>query len=181
MQAVGDSILGWNKETSESIPDFVGVQLGVSVQNNATGGATFGGEDGIASLYESGDFSHVLVNGGGNDFAGECTEEVLDGIVSPDLSSGIMVGLLDAIAADGAQSVLVGYYLPRDEETGCELFPELLRRYRALAETRSDVVYVCTLETITPATPRFYADDVHPSPAGSAAIGRVIAETLQDR
>ncbi|MEM9493120.1 MAG: SGNH/GDSL hydrolase family protein, partial [Myxococcota bacterium] len=179
LQAVGDSILGHNKETSQSIPDFVGSELGVAMVNNAVGGAEMGGPEGIPALYESGTYSHVLVTGGGNDFARDCTQSVLDGIVSADLQSGLMVELLDAIAADGAQSVIVGYYIPQDRETGCELFPELLRRYRELAQTRSDVMYICTLETITPDTPDFYDDPVHPSSDGARAIGQLIATQLQ--
>ncbi|MEL6178075.1 MAG: SGNH/GDSL hydrolase family protein [Myxococcota bacterium] len=179
MQAVGDSILGWNKEQMASIPDVVGQELGISMVNNAVGGAELGGPEGIPTLYTEGGFSHVLVNGGGNDFARGCSPSVLDGLISADLTSGLMVELIDRITGDGAQAVIVGYYMPQDRETGCELFPELLARYRRLGETRADVMYICTLETITPDTPALYADPVHPSQEGSAAVGRLIARTLR--
>lgn len=179
MQAVGDSILGWNKEDDAAIPDVVGQELGVSMQNNAIGGAEFLGPEGIGSLYESSNDSHVLINGGGNDFARECSEQTLDALISSDLQTGKMVELVDAVEVDGAQPIIVGYYLPSDLETGCEHFPELLRRYRRLAQERQDGMYICTLETITPDTPEFYADTVHPSQAGSAAVGKLIADALR--
>lgn len=40
-------------------------------------------------------------------------------------------------------------------------------------------MYVCSLETITPSTPEFYDDPVHPSPAGSEAVGRLVADLLR--
>ncbi len=178
MQAVGDSILGWNQETAQSIPDVVGTQLDVAMQNHATGGATLGGA-GIAELYEPSADSHVLVNGGGNDFAEDCSTERLDQLITPDLDSGWMMELVDLVTEDGGQAVIVGYYLPRDRQTGCAHFPELQQRYRALAEQREDTVYVCTLETITPETPERYADSVHPSVAGSEAIGALVADFLR--
>ena len=175
LHAVGDSILGWNKEEQASIPDVVGRTLGASMLNNATGGAELLGEEGISSQYVSAAYSHVLINGGGNDFARACTQAVLDGIIASDLQSGQLVNLVDQVLRDGGQSVIVGYYVPRDRQGECTLFPELLRRYRRLAMTRSDVVYVCTLETITPQTGALYADEVHPSVEGSRVIGELIA------
>lgn len=180
LQAVGDSILAHNKEQMASIADVVAGELGVPLRHNAVGGALLGGADGIPTLYEPGVSTHVLVNGGGNDFSAGCEGAVLDGIVSADLTRGLMVDLLDQIGADGAQSVIVSYYIPQDGETGCDLFPELLRRYRALGETREDVMYVCSLETITPSDPELYDDPVHPSPAGSAAVGRLVADLLRE-
>lgn len=179
MQAVGDSILGWHKEVDAAIPDVVGQELGVTMQNNAIGGAEFLGSEGIGSLYESSGNSHVLVNGGGNDFARDCSEQTLDALIASDLQTGKVVDLVDAIELDGAQPIIMGYYLPSDRETGCEHFPELMRRYRQLAQERQDGMYICTLETITPDTPDFYEDTVHPSQAGSAAVGKLIADALR--
>ncbi|MEM7797689.1 MAG: G8 domain-containing protein [Chloroflexota bacterium] len=181
MQAIGDSIMAHNKEDGESIPDVVGRELGVSMLQNAVGGAELDGEEGIPTLYESGSFSHVLINGGGNDFARECSVANLDRMISPDLNTGLMVDLVNRVTGDGAQAVLMSYFLPRDMETGCEHFPELMSRYRQLGQQRDDVMYVCTLETITPSQPELYFapdDPVHPSPAGSEAVGKLIADTL---
>ena len=182
MQAVGDSILGFNKEEMRSIPDVVGQELGVSMINNAVGGAEFRGSEGIGTLYQRGSFSHVLVNGGGNDFARQCSQTVVDDIISADLRSGLMVDLVDRISNDGAQSVIMGYYMPRDGEIGCPLITELMARYSRLAEKRQDVLYINTIGTITPTTPSLYFapnDPVHPSPAGSEVIGRLIADRFR--
>ncbi|MEO1334175.1 MAG: SGNH/GDSL hydrolase family protein [Myxococcota bacterium] len=179
MIAVGDSILGWNQEEMASIPDVVGQTLNVAMDNRAIGGAEVFGSEGIPTFYQGGTATHVLMNGGGNDFARECTSRVLDQIVSPDLTSGLMVDLIDRVSADGAQAVLIGYYLPRDNNVGCAQFEELMRRYRRLGQTRDDTMFICTLETITPSTPQLYADDVHPNIEGSAAVGRLIAAMLR--
>lgn len=178
MQAVGDSIMGYHKEVQASIADVVGQQLGVEMINHATGGAELR-NNGIGDQYQSGRFSHVLITGGGNDFARACSPAALDGIISPDLQQGLMVDLVNRITTDGAQAVIMSYYLPRDQEIGCNLFVELLTRYRKLGETRNDVMYVCAAETITPAQPNLYADPVHPSIEGSAALGQLIAHHLR--
>jgi len=182
MQAVGDSILGFNQEDMLSIPDVVGRELGVSVINNAVGGAEFLGPEGIPTLYQSGSFSHVLVNGGGNDLSRDCSQATVDKIISADLRSGAMVDLVNRISSDGAQAVVMGYYLPRDGQIGCPLVQELMNRYQRLGQTRTDVQFVSTQNTITPNTPSLYFstnDPVHPSPAGSEAIGQLIANQLQ--
>ncbi|MEM7734234.1 MAG: SGNH/GDSL hydrolase family protein [Deinococcota bacterium] len=184
MQAVGDSILAYNDVEAQSIPDVVGRELNISMRNNAVGGAmlTPTNDESIASQYEPGNYSHVLVNGGGNDFSAQCSRPVLDSLIAPNLQSGLMVELVNTITGDGAQAVIVGYYLPRDRETGCEYFPELLSRYRELAQQRDDTMYICTAETIRPDTPALYAspdDPVHPSPAGSRAVGLLIADHLR--
>lgn len=184
LQAVGDSILAHNREEQASIADLVGTELGVPMRNHAEGGATVLGDDGIPTLYEPGTDSHVLVNGGGNDFAAECDTATLDAILTADLQSGAMADLVDRIADDGAQTVFVSYFLPRDRAIGCPLVLDLQRRYRAMAEARDDVQFICTLETITPDTPELYAsprDPVHPSPQGSAAVAALIARELQSQ
>lgn len=109
LQALGDSILAHNKEQGASIADFVASELGVPLLHNATGGAELGGSDGIPTLYEPGVSTHVLVNGGGNDFAADCDQAVLDGIVSVDLERGLMVDLVNRIGSGDAQSIIVGY------------------------------------------------------------------------
>ena len=183
MQAIGDSILEFNEEEQRSIPDVVGQELRISMVNNAVVGAEFFGSEGIPSLYQSGSFSHVLVNGGGNDFDRGCSQTVVDDIISPNLRSGLMVDLVNQISSDGAQSVIMGYFLPRDREIGCPLMTELMARYSRLAEKLQDVVYINTLDTITPNTPEFYFapnDPIHPSPAGSEAVGQLIADRLRN-
>ena len=86
------------------------------MQNSAVGGATLSpieDDEGIIDLYEPDGESHVLVNGGGNDFGLDCSAEMLDSFVSADLSTGLMVELLDAIAAEGAQAIIVGLHQHR--------------------------------------------------------------------
>ncbi|MEM6926804.1 MAG: SGNH/GDSL hydrolase family protein [Myxococcota bacterium] len=175
LQAVGDSILAHNKETASSVADAAAEALGVPLVHNATGGATvFDG--GIPGQYEPGTHSHVLFTGGGNDFGTDCTLDLLDRLITEDLSDGLVVELADRVAADGAQLVIVGYYLPRDRDIGCPLIIELLTRYRALATSRDDVGFVCTLDAVQPEASELYDDPIHPSPAGAAAVGRAIAD-----
>ncbi|MEM9037082.1 MAG: SGNH/GDSL hydrolase family protein [Actinomycetota bacterium] len=178
VQAVGDSILGWNQESGEAISDVLGAELGVPSVNNAVGGATLTGSDGIPTLYEPDDASHVLITGGGNDFAVSCSEDMLDRLVSADLTSGRMVDLVDRVAANGSQAVIMGYYLPVRSGGECALFDDLATRYRSLAEAREDVVFVRSDLTVTPAAPELYADEVHPSPRGGIVLGRFLADVF---
>ena len=120
--AIGDLYFDYNTEDEESIPAFTGRALGVSVQNNAIGGTRVSSGDpysDIPSQYEEGDWSWVLVNGGGNDLNEECgcgdCEENINGIISEDGQSGDMVSLIEKIVEDGSRVAWVGYYnIPED-------------------------------------------------------------------
>lgn len=81
--------------------------------------------------------------------------------------------LLDVVPA--STTVLLSVYAPPigpdDPLSSCAEFSLLKDRYRALADARAEVELVDASSVANASTPDLYADSVHPSPAGSAAIG----------
>ncbi len=203
--AIGDSILQWHAETGQAVPDVVGAELGRPVVNAARSGAhvigtaemAAGGYD-IRHQYEAiglVGFDWVIVDGGANDLnhdcdCGQCTGllggGVMDEIVSADGRSGEMVTLVERIVADGSQVVVVGYVDMPDgasfgfAECGGAL-AELDRRY-ALMAGELDGVWFVNAGSVVGADGMwaFDADLVHPSVAGSEAIGALVAELIAE-
>lgn len=188
--AVGDSVFDYHVEDGESIPEVVASELGIAVQNNAIGGSHLSSNygEGIPETYETGDWSWVLVDGGANDLNDECScgdcEVLLDELISPDSSGGIMRDFVEEIQGDGHPVALLGYYMvPEGAEFGfanCEeTIRELNTRYDALAEQVDGVYYIDAGEVITPDQNELYdADNVHPSVEGARVLGEFIAEQI---
>ena len=185
--AIGDSMLEWNMSDQGSIPEVAGAVSGMTVNNAAISGAQFLPEDGIPSQYTSGNYKVVIVNGGANDLnvgctCGACMSQV-DAIVDSQGQSGKMVSLIDTVTAMGARVVLLGYYqtLPGSEYDDCELERTALNtRYSAIGTSNNNVTYIDPSTVMTPTTtPEFYDDDkIHPSLAGSAAIGTLVGDAV---
>jgi acyl-CoA thioesterase I len=188
--AVGDSVFDYNTENGESIPEVAASKLGIAVQNNAIGGSHLSSNNGesITETYEPGDWSWVLVDGGANDLNDECScgdcEVLLDELISPDSTGGIMSEFVDQIQGDGHPVALMGYYmLPEGAEYGfancVDTIIELNSRYTALAEQVEGVYYIDAGEVITPDQSELYdTDNVHPSVEGSRVLGEFIAEQI---
>lgn len=188
--AIGDSILEWNYDEG-SIPEVLADDAGLDVTNAAIGGTRMlEGEDSIPEQYFADDWGRVLLNGGGNDI-GECGCEhecldVVDTLIADDAGSGVMVSLVERIAGDGAEVILMGYYAPLPDAEfyrGCEDLLQILNdRYQRLAETNPAVLFVDTSEVVAPDIDRAHYDEdgVHPSLEGSAVIGHHIAQRLAD-
>jgi len=189
--AVGDSFLDYNTEEEESIPDFTGKALGVSVQNNAVGGTRISSgspSDDIPSQYESGDWSWVLMDGGGNDLNEECgcgdCDENMNGLISADGQAGDMVELIEKIIEDGAKVAWIGYYeIPAEapEFSNCnDELETMAERAKSLADLHEDLIFVDTRERLSyDSHPSAYSEDlVHPSPEGSEMIGNYVAEQI---
>lgn len=188
--AIGDSIIEWNFKDYASIPDFVAKSSGLAADNAAIAGSRVldTGEEGIPQQYVSKAWRWVVIDGGANDLgdAGcNCSDcgPTIDQIVSEDLDSGAMPTLLDRIEADGAKVVLLGYYsVPSGtefDECGDEM--EVLNtRYEALANARDEVYFYSMGEVVSPDDlSLFDVDRVHPSPAGSEAIGLAVGELIK--
>lgn len=188
--AVGDSVMEWNVDEGQSIPEVAAQRAGLGVVNAAISGAMVldDGEEGIPRQYQSGDWSWVIVEGGANDIGpdgcgcGQCIA-VVDQLMSSDGNSGALVDLLAQIEGDGNRAVLAGYYRVPDnapEYTDCaEEMDELNARFQAYASTREDVIYVSMGDAMDPGDPSFYAEDlIHPSVKGSQAVGTLIGEAI---
>ena len=184
--AIGDSVFDWNTEGAESIPDVVAEGLGVEAQNNAVAGSKLTGE--IPELYEDGEWTHVLVDGGANDLNEECAcgdcDDILDQMIASDGSSGLMADLVERITGDGHPVTIMGYYEVPDgapEFTNCvEASGELNARYEGLAAQYDSVLYVDSSEVMTPDQVDLYDEDlIHPSVEGSRVVGEYIAEQIR--
>ena len=192
IQAMGDSHLAYNDD--QSTADQLGTVLterGIEnyVENNAVGGATLGcGEGGIGRAdncippqYAGGDWTHILLSGGGNDFLeSQCGIDV-DALIGPDLSSGMMVDLIRALRSAGPEIILVRYVEPLDpngEAGGCRPIETLMNRYRDFAEQTAGVLFIDTRDAFRRDEPSFYADDVHTSVQGSRRLAEHIVSRL---
>lgn len=186
--AIGDSVLDWNVGEG-SIPEVWAEAAALEMENAAVGGAMMlDSEEGIPTQYEAGDWGRVLVNGGANDIGpdgcgcGNCMA-VVDELIDAQANAGTVVDLVQEIRADGAQVVLLGYYTvsPESEFGACdEELAALSQRYALLASGDPMVVFVDAAEVMDyMANPDYYEDDlIHPSIAGSAAIGNHIADRV---
>ena len=184
--AIGDSVFDWNTDDDQSIPAVAALDLGLDFQNNAVAGSLLTGE--IPELYEEGDWTWVLVDGGANDLNERCAcgdcDDLLDEMIAADGSSGIMADLVERITGDGHQVALMGYYrVPENapEFTNCEVASgELNSRYEGLAAQYDSVIYVASSDVMTPDQIELYDEDlIHPSVEGSRVVGEYIAEQMR--
>ncbi|MEM6925584.1 MAG: SGNH/GDSL hydrolase family protein [Myxococcota bacterium] len=141
--------------------------------------------------YVSAPWPSVVIGGGLNDLNQDCDcgacDEVLDSIVSADGTRGDVPDLVDRARADGAGVVIVGYAeIDPEAKWGfgvCNAASERLEdRYRTLADLHDDVRFVDPSDVISLAeTPNAYVrDGIHPSEAGSALVGELVAGALDD-
>ncbi|MEO1231378.1 MAG: SGNH/GDSL hydrolase family protein [Myxococcota bacterium] len=190
--AIGDSILDWHSDTAQSIPEVYGATADRSVANRAIGGARLlAGERSIPSQYVASarNYSRVLLDGGGNDVGGDgcgCGDcrGMVDLIINAQATEGRLVQLIDTIIADGADVVLLGYYMPPPfgEFSECrDEFAALNQRYAALAASRPPVRFVNMGDVVVYTDrPDYFDDPIHPSIEGSRVIGEYIAQQLAE-
>jgi len=187
MLVVGDSILAWNRLSGQSVGDVIAQEAGLIVNNVAVSGATFLGADGITSQYVSNDWTWVLVDGGGNDLTENCllpeAIPILDALISADGTQGAYADFADQVAADGATLLVMDYYPVSDlggPYVQCvPAFDELTKRLARFAAQRDGVLLIETDAVIAPSNLDAYARDlVHPTPLGSALIGKQIAQVI---
>ncbi len=184
--AIGDSVLEWNDDNSTparaaALLNDRGIET--IVENRAVSGSCLGpcddADEAIATTYSDDAWTHVLVSGGGNDIDEDCRP--VDPIIAEDLTGGLIVDLLDGVPT--STTVLLYIYAPPidpdDPLASCAAFDQLLERYRALAEARPGVELVDASSVANASTPDLYADSVHPSEAGSAAIGALVADVIE--
>ena len=188
--AMGDSVLDWNRDSGESIPDFVGRFAQLEVANHSISGSQLldSSSAGIPQQYQSGEWSWVLIDGGANDVGdgcgcGSCMSQV-DRIIDTSLLEGVMVDLIDRVVEDGAQIILLGYYTVISKEfAGCEDEAAAINlRYQLLADQNPHVTYVDMGEAVLgePSSSYLDEDGIHPSPRGGEIIARYIAQSMID-
>ena len=191
--AIGDSMLAWNLEEGGSIPEVAGEDLGFSTENAAISGSylSSGDDEDIPLQYQAGDWSWVIVNGGGNDLTDECAcgdcDEVLDGILSEESDGGTLYELVSQIVEDGSGVALLSYFeMPEESGPGfyeCnDELEKLVLRSTALADRNPEVVFLDSRGVVSiEENPEAYDDDfVHPSPQGSEMVGVALAGLMRE-
>ena len=190
MVAIGDSIMAWNSEAQASIPDVVGQRLSVEVENRSVGGAVFlDAAEGIPTQYVQSAWSWLILDGGGNDVndgceCGDC-RATLDALLSADGQSGAIASFIDQVRATGVKVAFVGYYvLPSGAAFGFDRCGDELSTMRTraslMATSRDGVIFVDATQAVQATDLSMYDDDrVHPSVAGSAAVGALIADQIR--
>lgn len=186
---LGDSIVAWNAANGGSVGDVIAAKLGARTVSVAVPGSrVLAGPDPIPGQYVTGPWSWVVVQGGGNDLVegcgcGPCSEH-LDRLLGPDGTSGALADLVTRIRSDGPSVALWSYYeMPSDAPfpfNRCnDELAEVHARLGRLAEGDERIVLVDGRRAVRPSRPWLYdRDRVHPSPAGSRAIGTRLAEVI---
>lgn len=192
--AIGDSVMAWNG--NRGIPEAVEAQLGRTVVDGAQSGAhlthpnaTAGalGFD-ITRQFRGGNWDWVILTGGGNDLRGNCQTPaeagILTGLIGPNLRGDIPT-LIARIRATGAKVGFVGYYDGAQAGptgfTPCQgAFDTINARMTQLAARDPGLLFFDAGDVINTADTGLYAPDlIHPSPRGSAVIGRNLAEAMR--
>lgn len=189
---VGDSILAWNRETGESIGDALASQINKPVANLAESGALFMagfwefGED-IPAQLDGAKPDILILTGGGNDVEPGCgtrkAAQIIDRMIAADLS-GELADFVEPLTEQGTQVVYLAYYdLPdiTSEFTPCRSdLLTLEARAIALADQTDGFRVAAGRSAIDPADLTLYdPDGIHPSPAGAALLGALLADTIR--
>ena len=192
--AIGDSVMAWNG--GAGIPEVVAATLGRPVVDRSRSGAHLTQPSGVLAALgfdigrqlRDGDWDWVILTGGGNDLRATCSTPAeaatRDGLISPALA-GDIPDLVARLRATGAKVAFVGYY---DGATGqptsftpCQgAFDTINARMARLAARDPGLLFLDAGEVIDADDRGLYARDlIHPSPAGSAAIGRGLARAMR--
>ena len=159
------------------------------LENNAIGGATLGcGERGIGTgdncippQYQDGQWSHVVISAGGNDFLeSQCGIDV-NALITPSLDGGLMVDMVSRLRQSVPEVIIVGYVQPLDPEeeaAQCSPLETLMARYRDFASSQAGVRFVDTRTVFGRDQRAMYADDIHTSVAGSRRLASHIADLI---
>lgn len=192
--AIGDSVMAWNG--TQGIPEAVGAQLGRPVVDNAQSAAHLTNPSGaagalgfdISKQFNGGTWDWVILTGGGNDLRGNCQTAAEPGILNGLISGGLtgdIPALIARLRATGAKVAFVGYYDGADAaQTGftpCQgAFDTINARMTQLAARDPGLLFFDAGDVIATSDRSLYFRDlIHPSPRGSAIIGRNLAEAMR--
>ena len=195
---IGDSVMAWNGTSGASIPDTMAKTLERRVISRAVAGAQFDNASGLAGAVgfdiqrqmPEGRWNWVVMNGGANDLASDCgcgaCDAVVDGLISPDATTGAIPAFIRKVRASaGAQVLWMGYYAGSGQGSfaGCrDDLVKLENRIARFAAGQSGVTFADSEDVIDRKDrAQFAGDNTHPSPKGSALIGRYLAEQIARR
>lgn len=193
VMVVGDSIMAWNGSTGQAIGDVLAKETGLRVQDRSVPGAEMSRNGGLKRLLDIRRqpgrqlFDVLILTGGGNDLMRDCRcgrcKVTLDGLIGPDLQ-GEITDFVVPLARQGKQVIYLGYYgTPAGGGPFGACAPHfkvLDARMAALASRVPGLTFVSARQAINPKDLSLYARDrVHPSPKGSALIGKLLARVVE--
>jgi acyl-CoA thioesterase I len=193
---IGDSVMAWNRSSGADIGSVIEAELGRDVVSRAAFGAQIRAS-GLRALgglsipdQLSGDpWNWIVMHGGANDlgFSCDCTrcDAEIDMLISQDGSMGAIPDLITKARRQQARVLWVGYYQTPNSSSfrGCRPgLVELERRIAVYALMREGVFFFDSEDVFeTTNLGLLAADRTHPSAAGSAVIGRFIAQEIAKR
>lgn len=191
---MGDSLLAWNRLRGGSVARVLSDRLGTPVTDHSISGATYatsgGGTSGIAAQYRPGTWDWVVMNGGGNNLLFGCgcaaCDAELDRLISDNGRQGVIPAAVARARQGGAKVIYTGYLrspgFASPVEHCAALGDRLDRRLAAMAAGDPGVYFLPLSDLVrTPGdTSYHFADRVHPSLKGSAAIADRIAAIIRD-
>jgi len=189
--AIGDSVFAFHAEEERGIANVIGEELGLEVADASVSGAYLTAEEGgddIREQYQEGDWSWLVMDGGGNDVNDECQctdcGSNIDSLVSADGQRGALPEFAESVRSAGVRIAFMGYYsVPDNAEFGFHLCNDEVETFRERlvlwAEDDPGILFIDAGDVMTPEDRSLYADDnVHPSVAGSRAIGEHLAAAI---
>jgi lysophospholipase L1-like esterase len=192
---LGDSVMAWNAPRGAAVADALSAQLNVPIARRAVPGAGvfeegsvfFAGR--IEDQLPEGRWDWVVLNGGANDLNTLCgcdeCNDVLDTLLTDDVSEGAWIGLLNRVRATATGGVvIVGYYGASKAGPGsfARCADELLvldTRLARLADRADAVTFASVREEFTGRPENYARDRTHPSPRGSLLIATIVAKAIR--
>ncbi|MCR8825140.1 SGNH/GDSL hydrolase family protein [Pseudosulfitobacter koreensis] len=195
--AIGDSFFATHSGSERSIPDVVERELSQRVANRSVMGARIiynlplTGAMGfnISRQYRGGPWNWVIMNGGGNDLWLGCgcsrCDRKMTKMISKDGTRGEIPALVSKMRRAGSRVVYVGYLrspgrgspIEHCRDEGNELDARVTRM-----AARDKGVYFVPMADLVPSGDRSFhtADMIHPSPKGTAAVGKRVAKVIAE-
>lgn len=194
--AIGDSYMMWNSHKRQSIPHFMELELSSEIIDRSVpgalmmsaGGRVGKGGSGVPSQFVDGNWSWVVVNGGGNDLMFACgcqkCDNLLDRLISQDGTRGQIPNLLYRARQTGAKVVYVGYLRSPGFDTPIEhckaAGEELDRRVSQFADQHPGIFFASMADVVPYGNKSYHVLDlVHPSPVGSSAVAQRVAQLIR--
>lgn len=193
---IGDSVMAWNRSAEGDIGRVIEAELERQVVSRASPGARvraggFGTLGGLSIPHQlsAGPWNWIVMNGGANDLGFSCgcsrCDAEIDLLISKDGTAGAIPVLITKARRQQAKVLWVGYYQTPNSRSfrGCRPgLVELERRIAEYALTKEGVFFIDSDDVFDPTDPRLFASDrTHPSTAGSAVIGRFVAQEIAGR
>ncbi|MEO0357943.1 MAG: SGNH/GDSL hydrolase family protein [Pseudomonadota bacterium] len=184
---IGDSALAWNAEDHAGVASVLETILDIPVALHAVSGAPFLGPDpqAIPNQVPPGDWDIIIVNGGANDMFDHCWDRarvmvLMDRLIAPYVGRG---AIKQFAARTDAEIIFTSYLWPLESPSFNEC-ARTLALFEARLATFADLTdgfHFVSLRGANPdqRTDFFDTDKMHPSPQGSAAMARVLADRLR--